>query len=437
MNCDRFERIMLDLLYDELDELTRAAANRHSDQCQRCRALFARLRTTREVGVLPLEFAPDGFESRILAAERQVHRGLPWTKRLARSVTIVGGYAMRPQLAMAALAMLMIGTSLLFLRPKPGSHASSVQVTQRGVPRVEPEQFVVPIEEAPTEAEEAVTDDAETAKAEAVAAASAEPAREASPVAAASAAVAAPSNASPAVASSAPIASEQELDLARERAEDRAYTAAMSAFQESNHLAAQRQFDAIVAAGGRNAPAAELYAALATEAVVGCSAALPRFDSVAAKYSETHLAHTATWHSASCRSQLGLDRRAALDFERLLRVPAYSARARVALSQVHADAVDRNRGLRPKDRAPSPAGAPMEAVTVSNPVGGTPSMAVQRSAPQSPTPRTKGAPPGTTASETGSSSDAKKTVKTKKKVKPKAKAPKAGSTSKQRPPERR
>src|SRR5690606_7771141 len=87
------------------------------------------------------------------AAERQVHRGLPWKKRLARSVTIVGGYAMRPQLAMAALALLMIGTSLLFLRPKPGSHTSPVHVTQRGVPRAEPEQFVVPIEEAPPDPE--------------------------------------------------------------------------------------------------------------------------------------------------------------------------------------------------------------------------------------------------------------------------------------------
>ncbi len=418
MNCDRFERILLDLLYDELDELTRAAANRHSDQCQRCRSLFGRMRTTRELGVLPLEAAPEGFESRVLAAERLVHRRLPWQKRLARSVTIVGGYAMRPQLAMAALALLMIGTSLLFLRPKPGSHASSVQVTQRGVPRAEPEQFVVPITEVPPEPEPEPVAEQEEAPKEAPV--EPEPAPSATV-----AAVAAPAP----TASSAPAGeSEQELDLARERAEDRAYTAAMNAFRESNHLAAQRQFDAIVAAGGRNSAAAELYAALATEAVLGCAAALPRFDSVAAKYMDSHLAHTATWHSASCRSQLGLERRAALDFERLLRVPAYAGKARIALSHVQSDVMDRNKGLRPKDKEPSPSPSSGSATTSSTASGNaapapnqvkTLTATPPKEAAKAPS-GSKKKPKATRKQKSGSS--AKKVVR-RKKVKPSAPKP--------------
>src|SRR5690606_13884692 len=92
------------------------------------------------------------------------------------------------------------------------------------------------------------------------------------------------SGAALAPAAKASVVPEEELDKARQRAEDRAYTTAMEAFQRSEHGAAQQQFDAIVQAGGRNAAAAELYAALATEQTSGCSAALPRFDSVSAKY---------------------------------------------------------------------------------------------------------------------------------------------------------
>ena len=111
MDCERFDRVVLDLLYEELDELTAAAARRHVEQCVRCRGILAGLRATREVATLPLVDAPAGLEHSILEAERRARESLPLRRRLGRGVSVLAGYAMRPQLAMAALLLLAIGSS--------------------------------------------------------------------------------------------------------------------------------------------------------------------------------------------------------------------------------------------------------------------------------------------------------------------------------------
>ena len=82
----------------------------------RCRRIDAGLRATREVGVLPTIEPPESLVSHILAAEREAHAVLPARQRFGRAISILAGYAMRPQLAMAALLVLMIGGSLLFLQ---------------------------------------------------------------------------------------------------------------------------------------------------------------------------------------------------------------------------------------------------------------------------------------------------------------------------------
>ena len=43
MDCEKFDKIVLDLLYQELDELGTAAAERHLDQCARYRYLLTLL----------------------------------------------------------------------------------------------------------------------------------------------------------------------------------------------------------------------------------------------------------------------------------------------------------------------------------------------------------------------------------------------------------
>ncbi len=124
MDCERFDRITLDFLYDELDELTAAAARRHLEHCVRCRGIVAGLRATREVGALPLVDPPEGLELRILEAERQMRGQLPFRQRAGRAVSVLAGYAMRPQLAMAALLLLVIGGGLVFFRQRPNDERS-------------------------------------------------------------------------------------------------------------------------------------------------------------------------------------------------------------------------------------------------------------------------------------------------------------------------
>src|SRR5450432_4027856 len=123
------------------------------EHCARCRGIGAGLRATREVGVLPLLEAPEGLELRILDAERRATELLPFGKRLGRGLSLLAGYAMRPQLAMAALLMLMIGSSLLFLRAQPGDR-EHVLVTERGVPESDNDAIgaVVPKKPSPGEA---------------------------------------------------------------------------------------------------------------------------------------------------------------------------------------------------------------------------------------------------------------------------------------------
>jgi hypothetical protein len=149
VDAEKFDKVVLDLLYDELDELTRASAIRHTEQSGRAKALYAELRATREVGALPLVDPPDELEERILQAAERARAERPLRQRLGAFVSIAASYAMRPQLGMAAVLLLMVGSSLLLLRVKPGA-PSSVQVTERGVPESDKEAVtVVPVAPSP------------------------------------------------------------------------------------------------------------------------------------------------------------------------------------------------------------------------------------------------------------------------------------------------
>jgi len=136
MNSDKFDRIVLDLLYGELDELTTAAAKRHMDQSARAREIFAHFKATRQLSVLPTHDPPPDFEATLMDRERRALAELPLHHRIGRIVSMLAGYAMRPQLIMGALLLLMIGSSLMFLRARPGQH-SAMQVTERGAPEAD------------------------------------------------------------------------------------------------------------------------------------------------------------------------------------------------------------------------------------------------------------------------------------------------------------
>lgn len=136
MDCEKFESSMIDELYGELDELTSASVKRHVAGCARCASLFGGLRATRRVAVLPLAEPTSDLEDRILEAARHAQKVVPLRTRIARGVSTAGSWAMRPQTAMAALFLLMIGSSVLLLR---GRHAKSpasatVTVSELGAP---------------------------------------------------------------------------------------------------------------------------------------------------------------------------------------------------------------------------------------------------------------------------------------------------------------
>jgi hypothetical protein len=68
----------------------------------------------------------------VVSNERRIREVLPLRQRISRTVSVLAGYAMRPQLTMAALLLLMIGASLFLVRSHPPDR-DLVQVTERGV----------------------------------------------------------------------------------------------------------------------------------------------------------------------------------------------------------------------------------------------------------------------------------------------------------------
>lgn len=134
MDCEKFDQHVIDALYDELDELTDAALERHVEGCTRCAQIYSQLKDAREAATMPLVEPSSGLEERILAAERATLRKAPLHNKVIRGIAWAGSLAMRPQLAMAALFMLVVGSSLLLLRGKPNALNSPTQVTQRGEP---------------------------------------------------------------------------------------------------------------------------------------------------------------------------------------------------------------------------------------------------------------------------------------------------------------
>ncbi len=134
MDCEKFDEHVIDALYEELDELTAAALKRHTDGCARCSAILAGLKATREGAALALEEPSADLEARIMDAERAAQRTAPWPRKVMRAAAWAGSHAMRPQLAMAALFMLVVGSSLLLLRARPGTVGAPVEVTERGAP---------------------------------------------------------------------------------------------------------------------------------------------------------------------------------------------------------------------------------------------------------------------------------------------------------------
>jgi TolA-binding protein len=314
VDCEKFDRVVLDLLYDELDELTRAAARRHMEHCARCGPIANGLRATREVGVVPMVAPPPALELRILEAERRVRARLPLRQRLGRAVSVVAGYAMRPQLGMVALLLLMIGSSLLVLRSHP-SERDEARVKESGVPEIEGENSLLGAE---------LSHGQPAPPARRAAALSAqEPHKTATAL-------------EPVSPSMAPgRGARTERPKGRSHAVDdspREYDKAMAAYQSGDYAEAERRFSTLARAGGSRAPEAALRAAQATREGWGCAAAAPKLADIAARYPDSTVGYDATWQAAICYRDLGQRDRAEHAFRALLHAPSYEQRAADALA---------------------------------------------------------------------------------------------------------
>jgi hypothetical protein len=322
MDCEKFDKIVLDLLYQELDELGTAAAERHLEQCARCREIYARLRATRDIGSLPLVEPPQGFEHRVLAQEALLLRAMPLRQRAGRAVSKLADYAMRPQLAMAALLMLMIGSSLIFLRAKPGEQ-SSVQVTERGMPETEADSIILPSPAAQSAGAPRQADGR-----------FAMPPPAAAPAAPAATVAANPTT----LAQRAEAKTEQPLEE-RARTQDKAAESSMAKRSAGAELGPSREHDDLFGLEAEEPEPASvaLQQAKQLQQSSGCSAAAPKFDEVNTRFPGSPVAAEATWRAAECRRLLGEIGAARQGYLVLLEVNAYRERARAALSALGGD----------------------------------------------------------------------------------------------------
>jgi len=345
VDCEKFDRIVLDLLYDELDELTTAAAKRHMEHCARCRAIGSGLRATREVGALPLVEAPEGLELRILQAEERATQLLPIGKRLGRGLSLLASYAMRPQVSMAALLMLMIGSSLFFLRAQPGDR-EHVLVTERGVPETDNETVTILPKKAeapePARASPVATLPAPSPRSDLAARrATASEAKGDAPPAAAPAPAAEQYAAAPRFEASrggSALGASSDDKATEGSAEpntdsDASYDAAMAAYRDGRYSEAQHRFDEIASLGGPHAANAALYGAQALRRVSGCPTAAPRFEEVHTRYPGS-VGSDAAWQAADCYRSLGDLSRARQTYDQLASDPSYKARAKEAIAEL-------------------------------------------------------------------------------------------------------
>jgi TolA-binding protein len=309
MNSDKFDRIVLDLLYGELDELTTAAAKRHMDQSARAREIFAHFKATRQLSVLPTHEPPPSFEAELMERERRALAELPLHHRIGRIVSMLAGYAMRPQLIMGALLLLMIGSSLMFLRARPGQH-SAMQVTERGAPEAEVD-LVLPVAPVP-ESGAPITSGILRAP----------PGAEVDGAAPLRQPIAPPAPVREAARASSPEVGADGLDP---------FEQALQLYRAGKYTEAQRRFERISRGAGGRAPEAALYSAQSVRNASGCAPAMSRFERVRLEFPGSASAYEAAWRAAKCQQQLGDVEAARQSFESLLQVSSHAERARLAL----------------------------------------------------------------------------------------------------------
>jgi len=299
MDCEAFDKIVIDRVFQELDDLTTGAAQRHVAHCSRCRNIEAGLRATREVAALPSLDVPSDFAEAVVSLERRARADLPLRQRLGRIVSVLSDYAMRPQVTMGALLLLMIGSSLFLVRSRPGD-GELIQITERGVPEVE----LNPAGPVPPP----LSQGRHTGP---VASAQEEPSHHPT----------APDLNSADGADSGP--GSQQVD--------QIWRDARTAFQAERYSLARMLAEEVVRAGGPQTASAALLVAQALRRESGCEAALARFEALRVRHGRTAVGEEAAWNAASCLIELGRVQRAKELLHGLLESGTWGPKAKTAL----------------------------------------------------------------------------------------------------------
>jgi hypothetical protein len=377
MDCEKFESAMMDELYGELDEVTSAAVKRHAAGCTRCAALLDGLRATRRLAALPTMDLPEGLEARILSLTQETTVVVPLRRRVARGISLAGAWAMRPQTAMAAVFLVMIGTSVLFLRGRPMKDAASVSapvtVTEEGSPALEPnatawvaasagpaagpagsmttlfppvghdDPFGHALPKSVTALRDKDKEDDEQATRGAL-----------PPPPAAAAPVDAPLAGGVAGGGGA-VAGDLARAQGSEKKAPSAFDSAVQAFQAGHFDDAARGFDALAPKN----PTAELWAARSVRDGKGCRAALQRFDQAAQSAAGTPTGWDALLEGARCYRAVGQPNQARTRLSALLNVDSHKDAARKELDILDQQAAGQGAvRMAPARAAEAPAAAP-------------------------------------------------------------------------------
>ncbi len=355
MNCSKYDPFLIDELYHASEGASSSEVSAHIRQCTRCSQILEAMRSALALARVSIADVPQGLEDRILVSVGTEGFQGSSLSRTSRALSWAGRWSMRPQTAMAAVFLLMIGTSAFALRARyPSERPGEVSVIEQGMPAGQ---------NAPAEVQESLDSHAAAAahgpnaplatsrvasspasvlhaagamaplgdtdsRAERTSKASEEPL-----VAAGSSALAEEAQSRTQGQERGPIAAaERTLETRSPPSPQEEFAFGMAAYRARNYADALRRFDNAARSGD---PRAALWAATAArDGSGGCSVAAPRFDAVADQFDGTWIGNEATLEGARCRITTGQLGAAREKLTKLSNATSHATQAQQALREL-------------------------------------------------------------------------------------------------------
>ncbi len=141
ISCEQFQEHCIEYLYGEkLDDHLSSEIKLHRLECIECNAKVNSIETIRNQAknllIDPVILAHEEF---LLKNLKPTSPRLGMKRRFLKFISLMGSYVMQPQLAMGMILVLVVGSSLLFLRKKHDGNTSfseSPRLQDKGTPVV-------------------------------------------------------------------------------------------------------------------------------------------------------------------------------------------------------------------------------------------------------------------------------------------------------------